>query len=71
MNTLVFRHPGLAALCALLITSGVHGAPPAERWSAEKANQWYAAQPFRIGCNFIPSTAANQRSVRPRGGTVR
>lgn len=30
------------------------------RWSSEKANQWYAKQPWRVGCNFIPSTAINQ-----------
>lgn len=30
------------------------------RWSTEKANQWYAAQPWLVGCNFIPSTAINQ-----------
>ena len=30
------------------------------RWSAEKANQWYASQPWPVGCNYIPSTAVNQ-----------
>ena len=30
------------------------------RWSNEKANAWYAKQPWRVGCNFIPSTAINQ-----------
>src|SRR5687768_17537456 len=30
------------------------------RWSAEKANKWYAKQPWLIGCNFAPSTAINQ-----------
>jgi hypothetical protein len=30
------------------------------RWSVEKANEWYAAQPWLLGCNFIPSTAVNQ-----------
>ena len=32
----------------------------AKRWSAEKANAWYARQPWPIGCNYIPSTAINQ-----------
>lgn len=31
-----------------------------QRWSAERAAQWQAAQPWIVGCNFIPSTAANQ-----------
>jgi hypothetical protein len=30
------------------------------RWTREQANEWYAAQPWRVGCNFIPSTAINQ-----------
>ncbi|HVF26245.1 MAG TPA: hypothetical protein VNA23_10170, partial [Anaerolineales bacterium] len=30
------------------------------RWSIEKANEWYARQPWLIGCNFIPSNAINQ-----------
>ncbi len=30
------------------------------RWPAAKANAWYAAQPWRAGCNFIASTAVNQ-----------
>jgi hypothetical protein len=30
------------------------------RWSAKRANDWYARQPWLVGCNFIPSTAINQ-----------
>jgi hypothetical protein len=30
------------------------------RWTAEKANAWYAAQPWLVGANFAPSTAINQ-----------
>ncbi len=30
------------------------------RWSAERAMHWYDAQPWLVGCNFIPSSAANQ-----------
>jgi hypothetical protein len=30
------------------------------RWSTEKANEWYARQPWLVGCNFIPSNAINQ-----------
>ncbi len=35
-------------------------AGPAARWSATKANAWYAARPWMTGANFIPSTAINQ-----------
>jgi hypothetical protein len=31
-----------------------------ERWTAAKANQWYAQHPWIAGANFIPSTAINQ-----------
>ncbi len=31
-----------------------------EKWSEEKANSWYASQPFYAGANFIPSNAINQ-----------
>ncbi len=30
------------------------------RWSAQKAADWYAAQPWRAGCNYITSSAINQ-----------
>jgi hypothetical protein len=30
------------------------------RWSIERANEWYARQPWLVGCNFIPSNAINQ-----------
>ena len=30
------------------------------RWSIQKANEWYARQPWLTGCNFIPSSAINQ-----------
>ena len=31
-----------------------------EVWSNEKANEWYASQPWLVGANFTPSTAINQ-----------
>jgi len=30
------------------------------RWSIERANEWYARQPWLVGCNFIPGNAINQ-----------
>ncbi len=30
------------------------------RWSIERANQWYQQQAWPVGCNFLPSTAVNQ-----------
>jgi hypothetical protein len=31
-----------------------------DRWTVERANAWYAEQPWLVGCNFTPSTAINQ-----------
>ncbi len=31
-----------------------------KRWSSEQAHEWYAQQPWLVGCNFIPSNAINQ-----------
>src|SRR5271168_5422354 len=30
------------------------------RWSAQRANDWYARQPWLVGANFIPSDAINE-----------
>lgn len=30
------------------------------KWSEEKANAWYAQQPWLVGANYIPATAVNQ-----------
>jgi hypothetical protein len=30
------------------------------RWTAEKANAWYAQQPWMTGANYVPSDAINQ-----------
>ncbi len=30
------------------------------RWSEGQANEWYANQPWLVGCNFLPSSAVNQ-----------
>jgi hypothetical protein len=30
------------------------------QWTAARANEWYAQQPWLVGCNFSPSTAINQ-----------
>lgn len=31
-----------------------------QRWTAERANRWYAQQPWLVGSNFIPSNAINE-----------
>ena len=51
----------LITLLAITLSSfaGLAADEPA-RWSPEKANAWYAKQPWLVGCNFTPSTAINQ-----------
>ena len=33
---------------------------PTARWSQAKADTWYAAQPWLVGANFVPSDAINE-----------
>jgi len=32
---------------------------PGQRWTEAQANAWYAAQPWPVGANFLPSSAIN------------
>jgi hypothetical protein len=54
-----------ATLTIGVLTLGVagNGENPAlrdDRWPSERATAWYAAEPWRVGTNYIPSTAINQ-----------
>ena len=31
-----------------------------QQWSEKQAVDWYAAQPWMVGCNYLPATACNQ-----------
>ena len=48
----------LFVLLFLLPIAGVAQQP--QRWPAEKANAWYAQQPWLVGANYVPSDAINQ-----------
>jgi hypothetical protein len=47
---------------AILVTGSLSPVASAQttRWSEEKANAWYARQPWLIGSNYIPKSAINQ-----------
>ena len=45
---------------AMTFTAIARGQETTGRWSKEKADAWYAAQPWLVGCNYIPRTAINQ-----------
>ncbi len=51
----------MAATCAPLMAQ----APG--RWTEEKANAWYAQQPWLVGANFIPSNAINELEMWQAG----
>lgn len=46
----------LASLFAIIIPL----AAQSQRWSEEKANNWYKQQPWLVGSNFIPADAINE-----------
>jgi len=51
----------LAFFCFLSVSINLFAQPETtHRWSAEKANAWYAQHKWINGANFIPSTAINQ-----------
>ena len=45
-------------LCAILLTLSAAAQTP--RWSEQKANDWYAQQPWLVGSNYIPKSAINE-----------
>ena len=40
--------------------SATAASPQTSRWSEQKANDWYAQQPWLVGSNYIPKSAINQ-----------
>ena len=35
-------------------------AAQSQKWSEEKANEWYSRQPWLVGSNYLPVYAVNQ-----------
>jgi hypothetical protein len=50
----------LAFSVALIYPIGAFGQSSSGRWSEQKANEWYAQQPWLVGANYIPSDAINE-----------
>ena len=74
------RRPASLAAALLFLTAATLA--QAQVWPREKAETWYAAQPWLVGCNYIPATAINQLEMwqadtfdrqadRPRAGLGR
>jgi len=51
---------GASALVLVTLALDLQAADLPGPWSPDKANAWYARQPWLVGCNFGPSTAINQ-----------
>jgi Cellulase (glycosyl hydrolase family 5) len=50
----------LGAGLVLISASAAWAQNGVERWTAPKANEWYARRPWLVGANFIPSDAINE-----------
>lgn len=55
---LLARLSHLCVVMALFFSSP--DAQARDRWSEAEAKEWYDAQPWLVGANFVPSTAINQ-----------
>lgn len=57
------RHLSPMVAWLLLCGAALAGEPANEvasgPWTAQRAQAWYAGQPWLVGCNFLPSTAVN------------
>ncbi len=50
----------VAVLGVALLEAATLFAQVQPRWSEQKANDWYAKQPWLVGANFVPSDAINE-----------
>ena len=47
-------------LALSLVAATLTASAQTHRWTEQKANAWYAQQPWLVGANYIPSNAINQ-----------
>ena len=47
-------------ICLSLLFVTLSSAVSQKIWTTTQATEWYAKQPWLVGCNFIPSTAINE-----------
>ena len=58
----------LLACCACLLGLAAPKDPVGPpRWTAEKANAWYAKQPWLVGSNYVPASAINELEMWQAG----
>ena len=44
----------------ILLGAPIAQSQPPQRWTEQRANDWYAQQPWLVGSNFIPQNAINE-----------
>lgn len=54
------KHVFVISILIVVALCGSAAFSQTSRWSEEKANQWYARQPWLIGSNYIPQSAINE-----------
>jgi hypothetical protein len=47
-------------LCLLVLVCALTVVAQGQKWSAQKANDWYKQQPWLVGSNYVPATAINE-----------
>ncbi|MGA2169001.1 MAG: 1,4-beta-xylanase [Terracidiphilus sp.] len=55
----------LIIFVALAFCAPLHGQQ--QRWTEDRANQWYQQQPWLVGANFLPSDAVNELEMWQAG----
>lgn len=62
MNAAYWKHFRfiLPPVLVLFLCAQIFAQTPRPRWTEQQAQQWYAAQPWPVGANFLPSTAINE-----------
>ena len=55
-----FEVRGVRRVFVFLVLLVVSGSAVGQRWSEQKANEWYARQPWLVGANYIPKNAINE-----------
>src|SRR5579872_6657954 len=56
----IFKPIFLAAILVTLVVSSGAAFAQTAPWSEQKANDWYARQPWLVGSNYIPKSAINE-----------
>src|SRR6266571_2607211 len=62
-GVLAMRKASYAFVQLILISAAVFMSTAfsqTERWSEQKANDWYAQQPWLVGSNYVPKSAINE-----------